>query len=207
MEVFTMPVGMLAANCYIVYEGKNAVLIDPGDEADRILEKVREKGLAVSHILLTHGHFDHIGAVEEVKRQAGAQVCIHTGDADMLTSADKNLSRMIGMPYATAGADTLLSDGEVILTGGLEIKVIATPGHSPGGVCFAAGDCLFTGDTLFQGSAGRTDFPGSSTAILSESLQKLNTMSGDFKVFPGHGPSTTLEAEKRSNPFMRGSIW
>ncbi len=204
MEVLTMPVGMLAANCYIVYEGQDAVVIDPGGDADRILEKVREKGLAVSHILLTHGHFDHIGAAEEVKRETGAKVCIHAGDADMLTSADRNLSRMIGMPYAAAGADTLLSGGEMIRAGGLEINVITTPGHSPGGICFAVEDCLFTGDTLFQGSAGRTDFPGGSIKTLNESLKKLKDMEGAYTVYPGHGPATTLDAEKGSNMFLRG---
>jgi Zn-dependent hydrolases, including glyoxylases len=204
MEVIAMPVGMIQENCYIVYEGKDAVVIDPGDDADRILSKIQEKGLKVSHILLTHGHFDHIGAVQEVKRQTGAEICIHADDADMLISADKNLSHIIGMPFTSEKADTLLTDGQTIRTGSLEIEVIATPGHTPGGVCFAIGDCLFSGDTLFNGSIGRTDFPRSSLAALNESLKKLKGLDTDYTVYPGHGPATTLMTEKNSNIFMRG---
>lgn len=204
MEVIRIPVGMIGENCYIAYEEKSAVVIDPGDDADRILEKIKEKDLNVSHILLTHGHFDHIGALDEIKRQTGALICIHTKDAEMLTNPDKNLSVMMGMPFTTAAADTLLEDGQTIQTDSMEIKVIATPGHTPGGVCFIMGDYMFSGDTLFEGSIGRTDFPGSSLMEMNESIKKLKNLDAEYVVYPGHGPSTTLSAEKKCNMFMRG---
>ncbi|MEI6102251.1 MAG: MBL fold metallo-hydrolase, partial [Eubacteriales bacterium] len=188
----------------IAYEGADAVVIDPGDEGDRIHEVLREKGLKVSHILLTHGHFDHIGALEALKKDTGALICIHEDDAEMLMSADKNLSRIVGLPFKTVKADMLLADGQTIGAGGMTIKVIHTPGHTQGGVCFEIGDCLFTGDTLFYQSIGRTDFPGSSLPMLNKSLQKLIGLDGDYTVYPGHGPSTMLDAEKQTNAFLRG---
>jgi hydroxyacylglutathione hydrolase len=204
MNIISKVVGELQENCYIVFENNEAVVIDPGADARVILSIIEEKGLHLTHILLTHGHFDHIGAVGEIKRQTGALLCIHFDDSDMLKSPDKNLSVFLGGSYITDPADMYLYDGQIIETGGMSIRVIATPGHTPGGVCFEMGDSLFTGDTLFRLSVGRTDFPGSSAAKLSNSLQVLGKLTKNYFVYPGHGPATTLDDEKEYNPFMRG---
>lgn len=205
MNIISKVVGDLQENCYIVFENNIAVVIDPGADAGKILNVLKEKDLKATHILLTHGHFDHIGAVGEIKRQTGAQLCIHFDDSDMLTSPDKNLSVYLGGSFHTDAADMYLYDGQVIETGGMQIKVIATPGHTPGGVSFEIGDSLFTGDTLFRLSVGRTDFPGSSTVKLNNSVsQVLGNLEKNYFVYPGHGPATTLDEEKQYNPFMRG---
>ena len=205
MNIISKVVGDLQENCYIVFENNIAVVIDPGADAGKIFNVLKEKNLKTTHILLTHGHFDHIGAVGEIKRQTGAKLCIHFDDSDMLKSPDKNLSVYVGGSFHTDAADMYLYDGQIIETGGMQIKVITTPGHSPGGVCFEIGDSLFTGDTLFRLSVGRTDFPGSSTAKLDHSVtQVLGKLKKNYFVYPGHGPTTTLDEEKELNPFMRG---
>lgn len=205
MNIISKVVGDLQENCYIVFENKDAVVIDPGADAQKIMNILKEKDLHLTHILLTHGHFDHIGAVGEIKRQTGAQLCIHFDDSDMLKSPDKNLSVFVGGSFQTDAADLYLYDGQIIETGGMRIKVIATPGHTPGGVCFEIGDSLFSGDTLFRFSVGRTDFPGSSAVKLDNSLtQVLGNLKKNYFVYPGHGPATTLDEEKENNPFLRG---
>lgn len=205
MKVLTMTVGSLLENCYLVYEGPEAVVIDPGADAQDILDTIRKNGLKLTHILLTHGHYDHIGAVQELKDRTGAKICIHMDDAEMLKSARKNLSISVGTPSVTYSPDMLLYDGQVIETGGMSIQVIHTPGHTPGGVCFAVGDNLFTGDTLFNRSVGRTDFPGGSAVQLGRSMNDvLGNISQNYIVYPGHGPFSTLDYEKKNNPFMRG---
>jgi glyoxylase-like metal-dependent hydrolase (beta-lactamase superfamily II) len=204
MNIISKVVGDLQENCYIVYEKKDAVVIDPGADAQKILDILKEKDLNLTHILLTHGHFDHIGAVGEIKSRTGAQICIHFDDSDMLVSPQKNLSVFIGETLETYPADMYLYDGQIIETGGMRIKVLATPGHTPGGVSFEIGDNLFTGDTLFRLSVGRTDFPGSSTVKLNHSLTEvLGNLKKNYFVYPGHGPASTLDEEKEYNPFMR----
>ncbi len=205
MNVITLTVGGLQENCYLVYENKDAVAIDPGEDAQYIMDTIEKNGLHLTHILLTHGHYDHIGAVQELKDKTGAKICIHMEDAVMLKSARKNLSISAGTPSVTYNPDLFLYDGQIIKTGGMSIRVIHTPGHTPGGVCFAVGDALFTGDTLFNLSVGRTDFPGGSTAKLDHSVnQILKNLDKNYNVYPGHGPSSTLDIERKNNPFMRG---
>lgn len=203
MKIITLPVGLIEANCYIVYNDKDALVIDPGGEADRIAAQINRLGLRVACILLTHGHFDHIGAVQELRKVTGATVCIHEQDAGMLTSAEKNASAVFGRSLICTPAETLLHDQQTLQAGDIEIQVLHTPGHTKGSVCFIIEDGLFSGDTLFSGSVGRSDLPGGSAQTLNESLKKLKALKRDFVVYAGHGPRTTLEAEKKGNPFMR----
>ena len=204
MKVITLTVGSMMENCYLVYEKEKAVVIDPGADAKDILDVIAKNGLKLTHILLTHGHYDHIGGVQELKDSTGAKICIHMDDAEMLKSARMNLSITAGSPSVTYSPDVFLYDGQVIETGGMSIRVLHTPGHTPGGACFEIGENLFTGDTLFNRSVGRTDFPGGSTEQLNRSINNvLKKMTKDYVVYPGHGPFTTLDYEKKNNPFMR----
>lgn len=198
--------GVMGANCYILScpETKKAVVIDPGDEGDRIQSLVLEKGYHVEYILLTHGHFDHIGAVAELRDAFGAKVGIHANDAEMLTDGQKNLSTYMGSAIEMQPADFLLEDGQTITFGNMTLTVLATPGHSLGGVCFLTPEGLISGDTLFAGSIGRTDFPGGSLEQLLDGIkQKLMVLPEETRVFPGHGEATIIGREKRANPFLK----
>ncbi|MHB8076192.1 MBL fold metallo-hydrolase [Desulfosporosinus fructosivorans] len=198
--------GAMGANCYIFAcpESKKAVIIDPGADGKRIHRWVVEKGLTVDYILLTHGHVDHIGAVDELRVLLGnVLVGIHAGDAGMLTDGMKNLSSLMGRGLVLQSADLLLQDGQEIAVGNEKLKVIATPGHSPGCVCFLSNEGLFSGDTLFAGSIGRTDFPGGSLDQLLKGVKdKLMILPDDTRVFPGHGEETSIGEEKRDNPYL-----
>lgn len=198
--------GALGANCYLYacMESKKAAIIDPGADGKKIYRWVLEKGLKVDYILLTHGHVDHIGAVDELRELLGkVSVGIHAGDAGMLTDGMRNLSNYFGPGLALKKADFLLQDGQELAIGKQTLKVISTPGHSPGGVCFLSSEGLFSGDTLFAGSIGRTDFPGGSLEQLLDGVKKkLLILPEDTRVFPGHGEETTIGEEKRDNPFL-----
>ncbi len=199
------PLHLYQTNSYLLTgDGKSSVLIDAPADAEYILQIVRENGLELQKILLTHGHHDHIGAVGDLVRDTGAEVWIHRLDAPMLESNEANLSQVLGLPplqeYCSAKT---LEDGDNIRLDGLELTVLHTPGHTPGSVCYLTEDLLFSGDTLFAGSVGRTDFPNGSTTKLLQSLQKLSALPGDYSVYPGHGEATTLERERRTNYYMR----
>jgi hydroxyacylglutathione hydrolase len=198
--------GAMGANCYLFacMESKKAVLIDPGADGKKIHQWVSGKGLKVEYILLTHGHVDHIGAVDELRDLLGdVQVGIHEGDSGMLTDGRKNLSSYFGPGVVLKSADLFLSDGQEIIIGKERLKVLHTPGHSPGGVCFLSPEGLFSGDTLFAGSIGRTDFPGGSLDLLLRGIkEKLLILPDNTRVLPGHGEETSIEEEKRDNPFL-----
>ena len=203
----TIVVGPLMVNCYLVAceRTKKAVIIDPGDEEDLILARVRELELNVQYILLTHGHIDHIGAVAEVKAATGAPVCAHEADRFLIANAPTQAG-LFGLRRPTAfQIDRPISEGDELAVGDVVLRVIETPGHSPGGVCYDGGEVLFSGDTLFQQSIGRTDLPGGSYEQLVGSIRsKLFVLPDDVPVHPGHGPPTTLGEEKRFNPFLNG---
>jgi glyoxylase-like metal-dependent hydrolase (beta-lactamase superfamily II) len=204
-SVKSFEVGPVAANCYILKDNNSSagMVIDPGGNPSKLLSAIKEMGVEVKLIALTHGHFDHIGGLKEVKQALNVPVAIHEADGDMLTDARKNLSAFVGVPGEMEEADVLLKDGDNISFGGCSLKVIHTPGHTPGGVCFYGGGALFSGDTLFAGSVGRTDFPGSSTeAILDSIRNRLAKVSDATKVFPGHGPASTMGIERETNPFF-----
>ncbi len=199
---------MIDTNCYLVYDrsGGAGVIIDPGDEAERIIAETRRSGFAPRAVLLTHGHGDHIGAVAEVVGQLGIPVYAGKGEEQLLNSAEANFSAQIGLPVTCPPCERLLDDGETVSFGDLTFTVLRTPGHSPGGVCYISGRTLFCGDTLFCGSVGRSDFPGCSHQRLIDSItEKLLTLPDDTICYPGHGPTTTIGRERRDNPFLNGS--
>lgn len=199
-------VGVISANCYLIgcEETKEAALIDPGGDAPQIMRLIENSGLTVKYIINTHGHIDHIGANQQVKEATGAELLIHEADAPMLTSAGRNLSLFTGRVVSGPAADWELKDGDRIKIGKtVELEVIHTPGHTPGGICLKTGDIIFTGDTLFAGSIGRTDFPGGSYRQLIESIkQKLMVFEDHVVVYPGHGPASTIGFERKHNPFL-----
>lgn len=206
MIIQSLPVGPIMANCYILgcEKTKKAVVIDPGDEADRILIMLAKSGLTVQYILNTHGHFDHVGANKRMKAATGAQILIHAADAPMLTQLSR-MAATFGMYIEDSPPpDKTIKDGDEIEFGQIKLSVIHTPGHTQGGVSFYTDGNVFVGDTLFAGSIGRTDFPGGDYDTLISSIRrKLFPLGDHVRVFTGHGPETTIGREKRLNPFLR----
>ena len=197
-----LQVGPIGTNCYLLEDdgtGKTAI-IDPGDEAGRILKALEEDKAQVEYILLTHGHYDHTTAVPQLHRALpGAKIYIHQADAN---GAGSQL-----FPLAGQVDDLLLYDeGDRLPLGSLTIEVMHTPGHSRGGVTLKVEDVLFCGDTLFAGSMGRTDLPGGNYGEIMASLRRLGELEGDYHVCPGHDVTSTLERERRSNPFLREAM-
>jgi len=207
MEIRKLSLGQMGTNCYILWDENSleAAVIDPGFEDARILEIIEDNKLNVKYILLTHGHFDHLGGVNQVKAATGAKVLIHENDADCLTEPKRNISVLAGMALKLEPADGLLSESEPIHVGKLNIQVIHTPGHSKGGVCFLVEDTLIAGDTLFNTSIGRTDFAdGDLSELLGNIQTKIFVLGDNIKVLPGHGENTTIGYEKKHNPFLQG---
>lgn len=202
-NVYSFVVGPLETNAYVLTQNGKAVLIDPGAE-DPILFGFLQKHLFhVEWILLTHGHYDHIGGVQKLKRMTQAKVGIHSLDHEMLLDPQKNLSILLNESYTFGPADQKLEDEMEIPLGSSIIRVLFTPGHTPGSVCFMWKDMLFSGDTLFSGSIGRTDYPGGSLDLLLQSIQnKLLELPDHVRVYPGHGPKTTIGHERKHNPFL-----
>ncbi len=204
-----MEVGPLAENTYIVghAESGKAVVIDPGDDGEEILHRVSAEGWTIEKILLTHGHFDHVGAVSLLKERTGADVHIHPDDAGQLRTAGRQ-ALMFGLRVPTPPPpDVLVREGDAIALGKATFRVLHTPGHTPGHVTYLAGDLAFVGDLIFAGSIGRTDLPGGSLPELLRAVrEKIFTLPEGTVLFPGHGPATTVGAEKRGNPFFTGRI-
>jgi glyoxylase-like metal-dependent hydrolase (beta-lactamase superfamily II) len=198
-------VGPLQVNCFILADEKTkeAVVIDPGDDAGDILKIIKEKGLKVKYIVNTHGHFDHIGANKAIKEATGAELLIHEGDASILASASKQ-SAAFGMnSVSSPPADRYVKHGDMITAGEVSLKVLHTPGHTPGGISLLEQGMVFTGDALFAGSIGRTDFPGGDLMTLLRSIKtNLMTLPDDTRVFSGHGPASTIGDERQENPFL-----
>ena len=185
LDILTIPVGQLATQCYLVSlpDRDDCIVIDPGAEPERIRAALQKKRLAA--ILLTHGHFDHIGAVSALI-DADTPLYIHALDAPMLADPKLNLCRMIGQTITAPPANHLLQEGDLVQAAGITLTVLHTPGHTPGSVCYRAGDVLFTGDTLFHLGCGRTDFPGGSEADMRRSLARLMPLARECTIYPGH---------------------
>lgn len=201
-----LSVGPIMANCFILgcEQTKEAVVIDPGDEPDRILMALAEAELKVAYLIDTHGHFDHVGANKKMKEVTGAVLAIHPDDAPMLSELSRSAATFGLAAENSPEPDMLLNDGDKITFGTITLTVIHTPGHSRGGICLYTKGHLFAGDTLFAGSIGRTDLPGGDYDTLIASIKnKLLNLPEDTVVYTGHGPETTLMNEKRMNPFLR----
>lgn len=201
MFIKKIAVGPLESNCYLAgdEDTKEIYIIDPGGDYEKINSAIDKNSLKPKAVINTHGHGDHIGANEEF----GIPVWIHRLDADFLTDSSKNLSGAFGFFLKTKAASRLLEDGDTLDIGKYNLKVIHTPGHTPGSICLKAKGVIFTGDTLFCEGVGRTDFAyGSQEDIMSSIKEKLFTLGDDYVVYPGHGPSSTMGNEKINNPFI-----
>jgi len=205
MILTRLVVGPLQVNCYILADEKTkeAVVIDPGDDAGDILRVIREKGLAVKYLVNTHAHFDHVGANKALKEATGAQLLLHEQDAGVLKTSTMHAAAFNLTTTASPAADRYVRHGDLIEAGEVSLKVLETPGHSPGGICLLEQGMIFTGDTLFAGSVGRSDLPGGNLMTLLAGIkQNLLTLPDETRVFPGHGPDTTIGDERRDNPFL-----
>jgi len=206
LQVEPLVVGPLFSNCYIVWDDreKKGAIIDPGDEADKILITVNELGIDINYILATHGHFDHVGAVASLKRELKVEFIAHMDDFFFIQNGE-NAARRWGFNIEQPPKpDKFIEDGDIIQIGNFMLEVLHTPGHSPGGVSFLQNGMVFCGDTLFQGGIGRTDFRKGSFEELVKSIKtRLYTLPDDTIVYTGHGPITTIGEEKSYNPFVR----
>ncbi len=201
MDIKCLVLGSLGVNCYLLTDENEAVIIDPGDECDKICEAIKQSGCTLKKILLTHGHFDHTGAVAALAKKTGASVYIHSGDEKMLKDNDCNLSFLTGQKIDTFDKANLIDDMEEIPFASSVIKVYHTPGHSDGSVSYLYKDNLFCGDLLFYGSIGRYDFGDFDTEISSIKFL-LDSLDDNTKVYPGHGQSTTIGTERIYNPYI-----
>lgn len=207
MIIERVVVSPFATNCYIVgsESSQEGIIIDPGDESKVILRKVADLGLDIKLIVLTHGHIDHIGALKDVKEATGAEMAIHTDDAQSLRGKGGLIISLVsGLSYPKPPPpDRLLKDGDSLDVADLHLRVLHTPGHTPGGICLSGEGVVLSGDTLFNSGIGRTDLPGGSYRQLMESIHtKLMVLPDDTIVYPGHGPETTIGAERAGNPFL-----
>ncbi|WP_163581155.1 MBL fold metallo-hydrolase [Gracilibacillus saliphilus] len=206
MRVEQMALGPLSTNCYIVAYSKQAIIIDPAGDGDRILDKIAEMKVEPLAVLLTHAHFDHIGALEQVRTHYQIPVYMHELESDWLEDPNLNGSGLFGVEQVKANKADHFLEMKVYQFGSISIEVRHTPGHSPGGVSFVFHDEQFVigGDSLFAGAIGRTDLPGGSFEQLEESIrQQFYTLPGAYIVYPGHGPKTQIQKEKDTNPFVQ----
>lgn len=197
MQISVLRLPPLGANCFLVADGKNVGIIDPGGDAKTIIAAT--EGLAPSGIFLTHGHFDHVGAAADLRAHFSVPIYIHENDAVMVKSAENSLATQFGFPYEEFAPDILFRDGDTLSIGGADFTVLHTPGHTAGSSCFLHEDVLFSGDTLFRGSVGI--FQRENKAKMKDSIRRLLALSEDTHVLPGHEGETTILRERRENPF------
>ncbi len=206
MEIKKLTVGPISENCYILkYSDKECAVIDPGYDGDGIIAQMENQGVVPTKILLTHGHFDHIGAVKQLKEKYQIPVCVSEKDSVMLEDKSKSAADIAPfMAFNPVKADSVcfIKEGDIIKLENIEIKVLETPGHTEGGLCFLGKDFIFTGDTLFQCSVGRTDLYSGDYRKLQDSVKRLKELDGEYIIYPGHGENTTLSYEKENNPYF-----
>lgn len=202
MKLDSLAVGLIGTNCYLLSDDtadNAAAIVDPGGSADQILAKIKQNNLDVKMILLTHGHFDHVMGVQDILA-AYPDLPVYITETDYPEARDGG---QFGYSMGEVASVRFYDEGDTVELGNLKIDVLRTPGHTPGSVTLRVEDVLFTGDTLFQGSCGRTDFPGGSFGDMQRSLKRLADLPGDYRVYPGHESSTTLNYERKYNPFMQ----
>ncbi len=198
MTIDILPLGYLQANCYILSEGDQCIAIDPGGDPEKVIAFLQEQNLHLEAILLTHGHFDHVGGVEALVKETDCQLWIHELDY----SYGPKYPQMF--PLADCKIPVhFFADGQKLTLANMTFSILETPGHTWGSVCICGENALFAGDTLFSGSIGRTDLAGGDIRAMQKSLEKLKNLEQNYTVYPGHGPKTTLDREKRVNPYMR----
>jgi hydroxyacylglutathione hydrolase len=198
-----LPTGMLSSNCYIIGDGGEGAVIDPGVKSSEIMEVLEAEGLGLKYVILTHVHLDHIISMEHLRRHYGAQVLVHRLDAGALVDPVRNGAGLFGLKTVFSAADICFEHGDVYRVGGQKLEIIHTPGHTPGSVCIKADGSLFTGDTLFRLSIGRTDLEGGNMKDMMDSLtNRLMTLEDEIRVYPGHGMQTTIGYERRNNPYL-----
>ena len=203
-KYFCVKVGILQTNCYIIEsDQKNAVVIDPGDRAQDILNVLSTHGLTAKKIVITHGHNDHIGALYDLVQKTGAEVYIHKADASMISDTDKNLTSALHIKnYRAISEYNTVTDKDTIDLDNIHLTVMHTPGHTEGSMILLSDGAIYTGDTLFKGQCGRTDLPGGSYEQMLDSLKKISEINGEYIVLPGHDEQSTLSAEKANNPYI-----
>lgn len=205
-SVDTLVVGPIEENCYVLKDEETGegIIIDAGDNGQEILAYVRDNGIDIKLLVNTHGHWDHIGAVDVLRDALGVQLAIHREDAPMLTAGEEEMAVYSVFVGKKKPAEILLEDGDVINFGKSSLKVIHTPGHTKGGICLYGGGCLFSGDTLFASSVGRTDLPGGDYHEILHSVNvALAQVADETKVYPGHGPASRMGRERRCNPYLQ----
>lgn len=205
MKIYKVPAGIYAANCYILVDEitNKSIIVDPGGSADDLLEFVERNKLQVEYIVLTHGHADHIGGVNELQESLNIPIMAHIDEEELLKDADKNLSSQMAMGSVVIKPSIFLKEGDQFSFGNINVEIIHTPGHTEGGMCLKIGNDLFSGDTLFKGSIGRSDlYSGNSSVLLDSIREKLLILNDNVKVWPGHGDATTIGEEKLFNRYI-----
>lgn len=206
MKISKFILGNMQTNCYFIIdeESKACIVVDPADSIEVIMQKLSDKGLKCEKIILTHGHFDHMLALEALREKTEAPLLVHEADNELLQDPNKSLMAFYaGINTPIRQPEIFLHDGDVIDFHGNEIKVIHTPGHTAGSCCFILGEHMISGDTLFRGNVGRYDFYGGDYETMQKSLKKISELTVNYRIYPGHGPSTHLDYEKEYNIYMK----